>query len=55
MDSREEALLENAADVDTARELSTAECVPDQLERRLRVAVLEVLAAEPEAVSTEEQ
>ena len=55
VDAREEALLETFARCSAARRTSPAASVRDELERRLAVAVLEVLLAQPVAVHAQQQ
>ncbi len=55
MDPRHEALLEHPRQVGPSREACTPANMADQLQRGLRVAVLEILLAQPEAVCPQQQ
>jgi hypothetical protein len=55
MDAREEFLLKRIGDVDSVCESFSASGPGQQLERRLAVAILQVLAPQPPAVAAEQK
>ena len=55
VDAGDEPLLEHPREMRPVHEAGTPVDLPDQLERRLRVAVLEILLAQPEAVRPQQQ